>query len=154
MTTTTGTDRIEQTVELRAPVARVWRALTTTSEFGTWFRARLDGEFVEGATLRGHITYPGYEHLRIEMRIERIEPQTRFAFRWHPYAVDPAADYSDEPMTLVEFLLEPTQAGARLTVIESGFDRLPLARRAEAFRMNEGGWTEQMQNIARHVSQS
>lgn len=154
MATAAGTDRIERTVDMRAPVARVWRALTTASEFGQWFRAALEGEFVEGSTVHGHITYPGYEHLTIEMQIERIDPQKRFAFRWHPYAIDPATDYSNEPTTSVEFLLEPTQEGTRLTVIESGFDRIPLPRRAEAFRMNEGGWAEQMQNIARHVSQS
>ena len=154
MATATTTDRIEKVIELHAPVTRVWRALTTASEFGTWFRASLEGEFVEGATIRGHITYPGYEHLTIEMLIERIEPQTRFAFRWHPYAVDPTVDYSSEPTTLVEFVLAAAGQGTRLTVIESGFDRIPVGRRAEAFRMNDGGWAEQMQNIARHVSQS
>jgi uncharacterized protein YndB with AHSA1/START domain len=149
---TTSTDRIEKATVLRAPRARVWRALTDTDEFGRWFRVALDGPFTEGVPTRGRITYPGYEHLRVEMLLERIEPETYFAYRWHPYAVNPDVDYSAEPTTLVEFRLEEVAGGTRLTVVESGFDRLPAERRAEAFRMNEGGWTEQLGNIARHVA--
>jgi len=149
----TSTDRIEKTIQLRAPVARVWRALTDAAEFGEWFRVKLDGAFAVGATVRGQITYPGYEHLRMEVLVERMDRERLFAFRWHPAAVDPGVDYSAEPTTLVEFRLEEVAGGTRLTVVESGFDRIPAARRAEAFRMNEGGWAEQLLNIERHVSQ-
>jgi uncharacterized protein YndB with AHSA1/START domain len=146
------TDRIQKQVVLRAPRPRVWRAIVTAEEFGSWFGARLDGPFVEGATIRGPITHPGYEHLTLEMRVERIEAERCFSFRWHPYAIDPKADYSDEPATLVELRLEDTDGHTTLTIVESGFDAIPLERRAEAFRMNDGGWTEQMKNIERHVS--
>jgi uncharacterized protein YndB with AHSA1/START domain len=150
---TTNTDAIEKTVTLRAPRSRVWRAITNAKEFGEWFRVKLEGTFAEGVTIHGKITYPGYEHLTMEMLIERIEPERYFAYRWHPYAVDPDVDYSSQPTTLVEFRLEEAAGGTVLTVVESGFDRIPLARRAEAFRMNDGGWTEQMKNIERYVSQ-
>jgi uncharacterized protein YndB with AHSA1/START domain len=145
------TDRIEKQIELAAPVERVWRALTDHREFGTWFRVALEGPFVVGEVARGHITYPGYEHLRMEAVVTRIEPPTLFAFTWHPAAVDPAVDYSQEPATLVEFRLEPTARGTLLRLSESGFDKLPAGRRAEAFRMNEGGWAQQLQNIEHHV---
>jgi uncharacterized protein YndB with AHSA1/START domain len=144
-------DRIEKVVDLEAPVARVWRALTDHREFGAWFRVRLDGPFVPGQASRGNITYPGYEHLRWEAVVQAMEPERRFSFTWHPYAVDPKADYSQEPSTLVEFTLEPIPTGTRLRIVESGFDRLPAHRRDEAFRMNEGGWSAQAENIARHV---
>jgi uncharacterized protein YndB with AHSA1/START domain len=150
---TATTDRIEKTIRLRAPRSRVWRAITTAEQFGAWFGVKLEAPFAAGATVRGQITYPGYEHLTMEMVIERIEPERLFAYRWHPYAVNPAIDYSPEPMTLVEFTLEETSDGTVLTIVESGFDRIPLARRAEAFRMNEAGWTEQLQRIERYVSQ-
>lgn len=145
-------DSIEKTTVIKAPPARVWRALSDPAEFGTWFRMRLDGTFAEGETVRGHVLHPGYEHVSFDMMIVRVEPERYFAYRWHPYAVDMTADYSSEPTTLVEFRLEPAGADTRLTVVESGFDRIPLARRAEAFRMNEGGWTEQVKNIAGHVT--
>jgi uncharacterized protein YndB with AHSA1/START domain len=148
----TDTNRIEKKVILRAPMARVWRAITSAEEFGTWFRVKLEGAFAPGATVRGKITHPGYEHLTMEMVVDRIEPERYFAYRWHPYAIDPGVDYSSEPMTLVEFLLEEANGGTALTIVESGFDRIPVARRAEAFRMNETGWAEQMKNIERHVS--
>jgi uncharacterized protein YndB with AHSA1/START domain len=148
----TQTDRIEKSVVLRAPRSRVWRAISDAKEFGEWFRAKLEGPFVEGATTRGRITYPGYEHLTMQVQVERIQPEQYLAFRWHPYAVDPSADYSSEPTTLVEFRLEDAAGGTRLTIVESGFDRIPLHRRAEAFRMNEQGWAEQTRNIERHVS--
>jgi len=152
--TTTITDRIEKTITLRAPRARVWRALASADEFGAWFRVKLEGTFREGATIRGQILHPGYEHMTLEMVIDRIEPERYFSYRWHPHAVDPTVDYSPEPMTLVEFTLEDADGGTTLRVVESGFDRVPVARRAEAFRMNTGGWTEQLKNIERHVSQS
>ena len=145
------TDRIEKSVELKAPVTRVWRALTDYREFGTWFRVRLDGPFEPGRTVRGQITYPGYEHLKWEAVVQKMEPERLFSFTWHPYAVDPDQDYSSEVPTLVEFTLEKSATGTLLRVVESGFDKLPDKRRLEAFRMNEGGWGEQMKNIAQHV---
>ncbi|HVY42272.1 MAG TPA: SRPBCC family protein [Hyphomicrobiaceae bacterium] len=148
------TDRIEKTIELKAPVSRVWRALTDHREFGTWFRVRLDGPFVPGQVSRGQITYPGCEHKRWEAVVQKMEPERLFSFTWHPYAVDPNRDYSNEPPTLVEFTLEKTATGTLLRVVESGFDKLPSQRRLEAFPRNEGGWSQQIQNIARHVEQA
>ena len=147
-----STDRIEKKVVLRAPRSRVWRALTTAEEFGAWFRVKLDGVFAEGVTIRGRITHPGYEHMTMDILVERIQPERYFSYRWHPYAIDPTVDYSAEPTTLVEFKLEDTEGGTALTIVESGFDRIPLARRGEAFRMNEQGWTGQIKNIERYVS--
>jgi uncharacterized protein YndB with AHSA1/START domain len=144
-------DRIEKTVDLEAPVSRVWRALTDHQEFGTWFRVRMEGPFVPGQIARGHITYPGYEHLKWEVVVQKMEPERVFSFTWHPYAVDPKADYSAELPTLVEFTLEKIPSGTRVRIVESGFDKLPPHRRDEAFRMNEGGWSAQTENIARHV---
>jgi uncharacterized protein YndB with AHSA1/START domain len=145
------TDRIEKTIELNATVERVWQALTDHEEFGTWFRVKLDGPFAPGEVSRGHITYPGYEHLKWEAMVERMEPPRYFSFSWHPYAIDPDVDYSGEAPTLVEFRLEPTPNGTRLTLVESGFDALPPHRRPDALRMNDGGWSEQMKNIRAHV---
>jgi uncharacterized protein YndB with AHSA1/START domain len=145
-------DCIEKHIELKAPVSRVWRALTDHREFGEWFRVKLDEPFVPGRVSRGQITYPGYEHLKWEVVVEKMEPERLFSFRWHPYAVDPKMDYSKEPATLVEFRLEKTSSGTLLKVTESGFDKVPAGRRLEAFRMNEGGWTQQMKNIERHVA--
>ena len=149
----TSTDRIEKRVELRAPRSRVWRALADAKQFATWFHVNLDSAFAEGATAWGNITEKGYEHLQIEMQIQRIEPERYFAYRWHPYPIDPKADYSAEPTTLVEFTLEETAEGSTaLTIVESGFDRMPLARRAEAYRMNDGGWSGQIKNLERYVA--
>src|SRR2546422_5878975 len=147
-----STDRIEKRVVLRAPRARVWRAITNAEEFGAWFRVNLEGVFAEGATIRGRITHPGYEHVTVEMLVERIEPERYFSYRWHPYPIDSAVDYSAEPTTLVEFTLEDTEGGTALTIVESGFDRIPLARRAEAFRMNDAGWAGEIKNLTRYVS--
>ena len=147
-----STDRIEKRVVLRAPRSRVWRAITDAKEFGTWFRITLDGAFAAGSTVRGRVAIPGHEHLKVEMRVERIEPERYFSYRWHPYPKDPAKDYSEEAMTLVEFTLEETEGGTTLTIVESGFDRVPLARRAEAFRMNTEGWGGQIKNLERYVS--
>jgi uncharacterized protein YndB with AHSA1/START domain len=146
------TDRIEKRVVLRAPRSRVWQAISNAQEFGTWFGAKLEGGFVPGAVTRGHITIPGYEHLTMELAVERIEPEQLFSYRWHPYAIDPEVDYSGEPMTLVEFTLSDADGGTQLTILESGFDQIPEARRAEAFRMNDGGWTAQIESIKQHVS--
>jgi uncharacterized protein YndB with AHSA1/START domain len=144
-------DRIEKQVEIKAPVSRVWRALTDHREFGQWFRVALEGPFAIGEESRGHITHPGYEHVQWRAVVQEMEPERRFSFTWHPYAIDPETDYSAEPPTLVEFRLEPTANGTLLRVTESGFDRIPAERRAEAFRMNEGGWAAQMGNIRAHV---
>jgi uncharacterized protein YndB with AHSA1/START domain len=148
------TDRIEKTIELKAPLSRVWTALTDYQEFGAWFRVRLDGPFVPGEISRGQITYPGYEHMRWEAVVQKMEPERLFSFTWHPYAVDPKEDYSAEASTLVEFTLEKTATGTLLRVVESGFDRLPSHRRDMAFRMNEGGWSAQLENIAQHVDRA
>ena len=145
---------IEKRIELNAPVSRVWRALTDYREFGEWFRVKLDGPFMPGEISTGHITYPGYEHLKWEASVQKMEPERLFSFTWHPYAVDPKVDYSNEPATLVEFRLEPKDKGTVLYLTESGFDALPKDRRFEAFRMNEDGWTEQMTNIENHLKQS
>ena len=147
-----STDRIEKTTLLRAPLSRVWRALTDHREFGTWFRVDLEGPFREGTTVKGRITHPGYEHVTMEMQIVRLDPERLFSYRWHPYAVEAGVDYSTEPTTLVEFRLEEARGSTRLTVVESGFDRLPPERRDEAFRMNDGGWAQQLVNVERHVA--
>jgi uncharacterized protein YndB with AHSA1/START domain len=145
--------RIEKRIEIKAPVSRVWRALTDHREFGAWFRVKLDGPFVLGQISRGQITYPGYEHLQWEVVVQKMEPERIFSFTWHPYAVDPKIDYSKEPSTIVEFRLEKTTDGTLLLVTESGFDKIPSDRRLEAFRMNDGGWTEQLKNIESYVAQ-
>ncbi len=145
-------DRIEKEIVIRAEQSRVWRALVDSEQFGQWFRVRIDAPFAAGTTVHGNITHPGYEHLRMEMQIDRIEPERYFSYRWHPYAIDPNVDYSSEPSTLVEFTLEPTRDGTRVTIVESGFDQIPLARRAEAFRMNDDGWSQQTKNLAEHVT--
>lgn len=149
---TLSTDRIEKRIDLRATRSRVWRAITTAEEFGTWFRMKLEGEFAEGATIRGRITHPGYEHVTVDLLVERIEPERYFSYRWHPYAIDASVDYSAEPTTLVEFVLEDTEDGTAVTIVESGFDRIPLGRRSEAFRMNDQGWAGQIKNLERYVS--
>ena len=144
---------VEKRIELNAPVSKVWRALTDYREFGEWFRVKLDGPFVPGEISTGYITYPGYEHLKLEATVQKMEPERLFSFTWHPYAVDPDFDYSNEPVTLVEFRLEPKDKGTVLYLTESGFDALPKDRRLEEFRMNEDGWTEQITNIEQHLKQ-
>ena len=146
-------DRIEKRIELKASVSRVWRALTDHREFGEWFRVNLEGPFVPGQIARGQITHPGYEHLKWEAVVQKIEPERLFSFTWHPYAIDPQIDYSQETPTLVEFRLEKTLTGALLVLTESGFNKIPSNRRLEAFRMNDGGWAAQMKNIESHVAQ-
>jgi len=149
----TYSDRVVKQIELKASVSRVWRALTDYREFGEWFRVKMDGPFVQGQVSRGHITYPGYEHLKWEAVVQKMESEKVFSFTWHPYAIDPKMDYSQETPTLVEFRLEKTANGTLLTVMESGFDKVPADRRALAFRMNDRGWAEQMKNIEQHVAQ-
>ena len=152
------TDRIEKRIELKVPISRVWRALTDHREFGEWFRVKLDGPFIQGEVSRGHITHPGYEHVRWEAVVQKMEPERLFSFTWpHPKSLEKAdfpPDYSQEPRTLVEFRLEKTATGTLLTVTESGFDKLPDDRRLEAFRRNDGGWTQQMKNIESHVAKT
>lgn len=149
------TDRIEKQIELKASLSRVWRALTDHREFGEWFGVKLDGPFVAGRVSRGHITYPGYEHVRWEAVVEKMERERLFSFSWsHPKSIE-AADYSpgpDDPTTLVEFHLEKTKNGTLLRVIESGFDGLPEDRRLGDFRRNEGGWAAQMKNVESYVA--
>lgn len=145
---------IEKRIELKAPVARVWRALTDHREFGQWFRVNLEGPFIPGQPARGHMNYPGYEHIVFQCTVREMQPERLFSFTWHPYAVDPNFDYSAEPPTLVEFRLEPVKTGTLLTVTESGFENIPAHRRLEAFEKNDGGWTEQIRNIERHVTQT
>jgi uncharacterized protein YndB with AHSA1/START domain len=147
-----NTDRIEKKVVLRASRSRIWRAITTVEEFNSWFGVKLRGVFAPGERLRGPITHRGYEHLTLELIVEKLEPERLFSYRWHPYAIKPDVDYSNEPTTLVEFKLEETAGNTELTVVESGFDLVPLARRAEAFRANNEGWAAQLENIARYVA--
>ena len=145
------TDRIEKRFEVKAKRPRVWRAISDADEFGAWFGMKLDRSFAPGATVVGRLTLACYEHVSVEMQVERIEPEGYFSYRWHPYAIDPAVDYSAEPTTLVEFRLEETPGGTAVTITESGFDQLPATRRAEAFRMNDGGWTAQSRKLASYV---
>lgn len=145
-------DRIEKQVVLRAPVDRVWRAITDAEQFGQWFRVRLDGPFQLNAPSSGQLTVPGYEYMRWEAQVVALEPQSLFAFEWHPHAVDPSADYSAEPLTRVEFRLEALSDGTtRLTITESGFEALPPHRRDTAFPRNADGWAAQMGNLQAYV---
>ncbi|MFM0625255.1 SRPBCC family protein [Paraburkholderia xenovorans] len=149
----TSTDRIEKQILLKAPRSRVWRALSNAEEFGNWFGVNLTGkQFVAGQSVQGNITYPGYEYLVMDVLVERVEPEHHLSWRWHPAAVDITVDYSPEPTTLVVFELTEVASGTLLRVVESGFDQLPAGRREEAFRMNNGGWEEQMANIEQHVT--
>lgn len=150
---TNTTDGIQKEIVLKAERSRVWKAISDPIEFGKWFKVDMsDMKFEAGKPVHAKMTYPGYEGLPFDMVIDRIEPERLFSFRWHPYAIDPNYDYSFEPMTLIEFELEDVEGGTRLTVRESGFDSIPLARRAEAFRMNSQGWAEQIGNIEAHVT--
>ena len=152
MDTDIDMDRIEKTVVLRATRARVWRSLARAEEFGAWFGLTLEGTFTPGARLTGRLTGPGNNHLAVELAVERVEPEEVLSYRWHPYAVEAGVDYGHEPMTLVEFHLAEVAEGTRLTVVESGFENIPLARRATAFGMNSRGWATQLDNIARYVA--
>jgi uncharacterized protein YndB with AHSA1/START domain len=145
-------DRIEKIVDLAAPVARVWRALTNHEEFGAWFRCALNGPFVVGEVARGVTTYPGYEGMRWEAIVVAMEPERLFAFEWCPYEHDDYRDFASAPKTRVEFELEPSPKGTRLTIVESGFDRIPDdKRRVDALRSNTQGWDIQANHIARYV---
>ena len=155
-------DRIEKQILLHAPLSRIWRALADSTEFGTWFGMKFDGPFSPGARLNAVITptkvdpeiaaaQKQYEGLPFEIAIEQMVPERLFSFRWHPYAVEPGIDYSHEPTTLVEFRLQETPSGVLLTVTESGFDRIPLERRAKAFSNNEQGWSVVINLIAKFL---
>jgi uncharacterized protein YndB with AHSA1/START domain len=148
----TSTDRIEKRIMLKAPATRVWSALTDPAAFGEWFGVRLTGTFTPGARLSGRVTYPGYEHVPFEITVERMESERLVSWRWHPNAIEEGMDYGAESTTLVEFALDPVDGGTILTVTESGFDGIPLSRRAEAYRGNDEGWTQQVRNIERYLA--
>ena len=152
MVDTQTPDRIEKQILIKAPRSRVWRAISDATEFGKWFGAAFEAPFEAGKPTNGRIVDPpGYEDAPWDMVIERIETERLFSFRWHPYAINPGQDYTDEPRTLIEFTLQEVDGGTLLTVVESGFDQVPLERRAEAFRMNEGGWAEQVVRVRDYV---
>lgn len=144
-------DRIEKIVELRAPIERVWRALTDHEEFGSWFRVQLDGPFEVGRTTTGRMTYPGHEDVAWVSVTEQLDHERVFAFSWPPSAVDPETAYDEDAKVRVEFRLEPIADGTRLTITESGFLQFPDAKRLEILRSNETGWNIQAGNIAAHV---
>lgn len=149
----TSTDRIERKILLKASRARVWRALSNAAEFGSWFGVDFKGKaFIAGKPLRGQVTYPGYEHVAMEVLIEKMVPEQLLSWRWHPAAIDPSVDYSQEPTTLVVFEIKEAEGGTLLTVVESGLDNIPLARRADVFRMNSSGWDQQMKSIEKHLA--
>ena len=160
---TSSTDRIVKTTVLKAPHDRVWRAISDARQFGTWFGVDIAGAFSPGARLAAAITPTRVDPVvaraqephagkRFEIVVDKIEPMTLFSFRWHPYAIDSGVDHSAEPMTLVEFQLEEVAGGTRLTITESGFDRIPLERRAKAFAANDGGWTKQAELIEKYLA--
>lgn len=153
-TATLETDRIERNVLINAPRERVWRALSNAEDFGTWFGANLKGQnFAPGKRTRGRITICGHEDVWFDVVVDRVEPQTLLSYRWHPYAIDPAVDYSKEEPTLVTFTLKDAPGDRTLlTVVESGFDKVPPQRRLEAFRKNGAGWEAQLKNVAAHAS--
>ena len=144
-------NRIEKHVDLKAPPSRVWKALTDHKEFGQWFGVKLEGPFVVGKTVAGKLTIPGFEHMQWAVDVKKMEPERLFAFTWHPYPADPTIDYSKETPTLVEFTLAASGSGTHLVVTESGFEKIPANRRLEAFRMNDEGWIEQLENVAKYV---
>jgi uncharacterized protein YndB with AHSA1/START domain len=162
---TDTTDRIEKQILLRAPRERVWRAISDAQQFGSWFGVRFDAAFVAGARLTGQITpttvdaeiakaQEPYAGMAFDFLVERIEPMHLFSFRWHPYAVERGVDYSQEPTTLVQFVLEEAAGGTLLTITESGFDRIPLTRRAEAFKSNDQGWAAQTMLIEKYLARA
>lgn len=151
MMTGQETDRIHKEITLRATRSRVWRALTDAEEFGEWFGVRFEGAFRVGETISGVLTKYEMAGVSFDMRIERMDAETYFAFRWHPYDVGPGADFDSEPTTLVEMRIEDVDGGTVLTLVESGFDSIPADRRVECFGRNEGGWKIQMENIRHHI---
>jgi len=148
------TDRIEKQILLQAPRSRVWRALSDAKEFGSWFGVDVQGPFAPGTRVRGRVTHPGYEHIAFDIDVERMEPERLLSWRWHPAPVEAGVDYSKEPTTLVVFELEEKGGGTLLKVVESGFDRVPAARRANAYRINDEGWGRQMKAIEQHLAKA
>jgi uncharacterized protein YndB with AHSA1/START domain len=153
-TATPSTDRIEKVVNFDAPRSRVWRALTDYTQFNQWFGVALTTPFTPGAAVSGQLTIGKYEQFKLTIWIESMDPERLLSFRWHPYAIEEGVDYAAEPTTLVTFTLEDAGAATRLTIVESGFDAIPEARRAKAFSMNERGWTAQAENIRKFLSAS
>lgn len=145
-------DRIERVMDLAAPLSRVWKALTDYRQFNAWFGIAFAEPFAQGRRVTGRITMKGLEHVVLAIDIQAIEPEHYFAWKWHPACIDPSTDYSVEKPTLVEFRLAETAGGTRLTVTETGFSHLPVSRRAEAFRMNSGGWISQMAKFEAYVT--
>jgi uncharacterized protein YndB with AHSA1/START domain len=156
-------DKIEKKVLLHAPLERVWQAISDAQQFGSWFGARFDGPFRAQSRLSGAITPTSvdpevaklqkpHEGKAFEFWVDRIEPMRYIAFRWHPFAIEPNIDYTKEPTTLIEFTLQAIGEATELTIVESGFENIPIARRADAFRANEGGWTHQMKLIERYLA--
>ena len=144
-------DEIRKVVDLAAPVARVWQAITDHKEFGEWFRVRLDNPFEVGVTTTGKLTFPGHEDMEWVSRTEQLEHERLFAFSWPPNAVDPDTEYDKDAKVLVEFRLEPTESGTRLTITESGFQQFPESKRLEVLRSNTEGWDIQAKNVTSHV---
>ena len=144
-------NRIERHVDLKAAPARVWKALTDHKEFGEWFGVKLESPFAVGKTVPGKLQYPGFEHLKWAVDVKKMDAERLFSFTWHPYPVDSTIDYDKETPTLVEFTLQAQGTGTHLVVTESGFEKIPANRRLEAFRMDQEGWIEQMENIAKYV---
>jgi uncharacterized protein YndB with AHSA1/START domain len=160
-----SSDRIEKKILLKAPLKRIWAALSDYREFGTWFGIKVDSPFVPGTKVRGTAVpttvdpevakgQKPYEGTPFELWIEKIEPERLFSFRWHPYAIERGVDYSAEPTTLIVFTLEEVAEGVMLTVTESGFDQIPLDRRAKAFTANERGWSTQMKLIEAYLNRA
>jgi uncharacterized protein YndB with AHSA1/START domain len=145
-------NRIEKQILIAVPLSRIWLALTDHTQFGEWFRVKIDAPFAPGKPSTGFMTWPGYEHIPWNAVIQKIDPEHTFSYTWHPYAVDPKVDYTAEEPTLVEFKLAPTDTGTLLTVIESGFEHIPAQRRAEAILRNTGGWTQQLENIKTYAT--
>ena len=147
-------DCIHKQLLLRSPRSRVWRALTDYREFSAWFGVDLESPFVVGHATSGQITNPGYEHIRMEVIVQTLEPERYFSYTWHPYAIEPGIDYAKETPTLVEFTLEDKGGETLLTITESGFEKLPPHRRDEAFRMDDKGWSTQLKDIEEHVTRA
>ncbi|HEY0795502.1 MAG TPA: SRPBCC family protein [Acidisarcina sp.] len=153
-TQTSTENSIEKQIEIAAPLTRVWRALTDFRQFGEWFQVLLEGPFIAGKAVGGKLTFPGYEHVRMDVEVKTIEPETYFSYTWHPNSNDPTVDYTKETPTLVEFRLAPTKTGTSLTLIESGFDKIPSDRQAQAFRANTRGWDHQLKSLESYVSKA
>ena len=154
MTDTAVVTQIEKSIQLNFPRHRVWQALTTAREFAAWFGVTLEGEFIAGQPTFGKFDNQKYAHVRFEVLVETITPETLFTYRWRPFAMDEGVDYSAEPRTLVAFTLEDRDGGTLLTVVESGFDGIPAARRVKAFEMNTQGWAGQMVRIEKYLQQA